>query len=66
MYFAPATKAPITLLELGLAAGSGKLVVCCPEGFWRKGNVEVVCARYDIPLVADLEAMLSLVRGRLR
>jgi hypothetical protein len=66
MYFAPATKAPITLLELGLAASSGKLVVCCPDGYWRKGNVEVVCARCDIPLVADLEAMISLVRERLR
>jgi hypothetical protein len=65
MYYAPSTKAPITLLELGLAARSGKLVVCCPDGFWRKGNVEVVCARYGIPLVADLDAMVSLVRGRL-
>src|SRR5687767_10324170 len=50
MYFAPATQAPITLLELGLFARSGKVVVCCPEGFWRRGNVEVVCARYGVPL----------------
>jgi hypothetical protein len=33
MYFAPVTQAPITLLELGLLARSGKLVVCCPAGF---------------------------------
>ena len=66
MYFAPATKAPITLLELGLAARSGKLVVCCPDGFWRKGNVEVVCDRYRIPLVADLTSLIAQVRGRLR
>jgi hypothetical protein len=45
MYFAPGTQAPITLLELGLFARSGKLVVCCPPGFWRRGNVQVVCAR---------------------
>src|SRR5262249_15078179 len=32
MYFAPATKAPITLLELGLFARSGKAIVCCPDG----------------------------------
>src|SRR5439155_25959035 len=49
MYFAPATKAPVTLLELGLCARSGRVVVCCPEGYWRCGNVEVVCARYDLP-----------------
>jgi len=44
-YFDPDTKAPITLLELGLAAKSDqhKMVVCCPEGYWRKGNVDIVC-----------------------
>ena len=65
MYFAPATPAPITLLELGLFARSGKLVVCCPDGFWRKGNVEVVCARFGIPLVDRLTALIDLVRPRL-
>jgi hypothetical protein len=65
MYFAPTTKAPITLLELGLAARSGKVVVCCPEGFWRKGNIEVVCATYQIPLVVDMSAMIAQVRERL-
>jgi hypothetical protein len=66
MYFAPATQAPITLLELGLFARSGKLVVCCPAGFWRRGNVEVVCARYAIPLVEDLSALIDRVRPRLK
>jgi len=64
-YFAPSTKAPITLLELGLFARSGKLIVCCPDGFWRKGNVEVVCARYQVPLVEDLTALAEAVRSRL-
>jgi len=64
MYFAPATKAPVTLLELGLAARGGKVVVCCPEGFWRKGNVEVVCARYGVPLVGDLLALMAEVRAK--
>lgn len=51
VYFDPATKSPITLLELGLHARSGKLVVCCPKGFWRRGNVEIVCNRYSIDQV---------------
>jgi Nucleoside 2-deoxyribosyltransferase like len=55
MYFAPDTKAPVTLLELGLFARSGKLIVCCPDGFWRKGNVDVVCNRFSVPIVEDLE-----------
>jgi hypothetical protein len=66
MYFAPPTKAPVTLLELGLFARSGKLLVCCPEGFWRKGNVEVVCARYGVPLVGELTELVRLLRERLR
>jgi hypothetical protein len=66
MYFAPSTKAPITLLELGLFAKSGKLVVGCPDGYWRRGNVEVVCARYGVPLVGDLDALIATGRARLR
>jgi hypothetical protein len=65
MYFAPDTRAPVTLLELGLAARSGKAVVCCPDGFWRKGNVEVVCARFGIPLAATLAELATAVRERL-
>jgi hypothetical protein len=65
MYFAPDTQAPITLLELGLAARSGRLVVCCPEGYWRKGNVDVVCARYGVPMADDLDALVTAVRARL-
>lgn len=51
MYFAPGTKSPISLLELGLYAHTGKLRVCCPEGFWRKGNVDIICARYNITTI---------------
>jgi hypothetical protein len=64
-YFAPDTKAPITLLELGLAARSGKAVVACPDGFWRKGNVDITCARYGATLVAGLEELAREVRRRL-
>jgi hypothetical protein len=64
MYFAPTTKAPITLLELGLLARSGKLVVCCPPGFWRRGNVEVVCAHYGVPLVGELLQLVQQIRQR--
>lgn len=65
MHFDPATKAPITLLELGLFATSGKVIVCCPPGYWRRGNVEVVCSRYRVPLVGDLPALIQAVRERL-
>jgi hypothetical protein len=65
MYFAPTTKAPVTLLELGLSARTGKLVVCCPDGYWRKGNVEVVCERYGVPLMTSLADLVMEVRRRI-
>jgi len=59
MYLCAGTKSPISLLELGLYASSGKLLICCPDGFWRKGNVEVVAERYGIPLYENLEDLLQ-------
>lgn len=61
MYFDPNTKSPISLLELGLFAASGKLVVCCPEGFWRKGNVDYICQKYNIPLVETFDDLCEEV-----
>lgn len=68
MWFAPTSQAPITLLELGLVAASAsrKLVVGCPDGFWRKGNVEVVCARFGVPLFDAFDPFVAEVRRRLQ
>ena len=61
-YFDPNTKSPITLMELGLFANSGKVIVCCPDGFWRKGNVEIVCNRSSIPLVNTYDQLVSCLK----
>jgi hypothetical protein len=63
MYFAPDTKSPISLLELGMHIGP-RMYVCCPRKFWRRGNVEIVCDRYGggIPLFANLDALLVMFR----
>lgn len=63
MYFAPNTKSPISLLELGLYATTNKMIVCCPEGFWRKGNVEIVCDRYNIELVNTLDELIISLKN---
>lgn len=64
MHFEPDTMSPITLLELGLYASSGKLIVSCPKGFWRRGNVEIVCKKYLIPFFTDLDNMLDSFKKR--
>lgn len=63
MYFDENTKSPISLLELGLYASSGKMIMYCPEGFWRKGNVDIVANRYDIKQVQSLSELLTAVRN---
>jgi hypothetical protein len=62
MFIGANSKSPISLLELGLHAGP-KMVVCCEEGFYRKGNVDIVCERKGIPMVKDLEELTDFVRG---
>ncbi len=64
MWFVPETRAPITLLELGLHARSAKLVIGCPAGFWRRGNIEIVAAKYAIPLFDNWEEFVIAVIGR--
>ena len=61
-YFEPGTKSPISLLELGLFR-QRNLVVCCPYGFYRKGNVDIVCNRYRIHQVPNLEQLAAEARG---
>ncbi|KAK7466112.1 hypothetical protein VKT23_020776 [Stygiomarasmius scandens] len=65
MYLQPGTVSPISLLELGLHANSGKMVVCCPEGFHRRGNVQVMCKRYGITLVESKDELVKEVIARL-
>lgn len=66
-YFDPNTKSPITLMELGLVAAwhdynGRQVIVCCPDGFWRKGNVEIVCARFGIPLYKTFDELVNAVK----
>ena len=60
MYFDPKTISPISLLELGIFSHSKKLIVCCPEGYFRKGNIDIVCEKYGIPQVDTLEELVAM------
>lgn len=62
MNFAPGTISPISLMEFGLYARSGKMVVYCPDGFHRKGNIDVVCERYNIPQVEKFEELITIIK----
>jgi len=63
MYFDPKTQSPISLLELGLHARENKLIVICPEGFWKKGNVDVTCEFYKIKQLDSIEEFIEQLKN---
>jgi len=65
MYFSPETKSPISLLELGLHS-EDTIIVCCPDGFWKKGNVEIVCSRKGIPLFNDFDSAIGSLISKIK
>jgi hypothetical protein len=66
MFFDPKSKSPISLLELGLYATSKKMMVVCPNGFWRKGNVEMVCEKYNIPLFTAIDLAIYRLEYKIK
>lgn len=60
--FTETSKAPITLLELGLLLGLNRnIIVVCPEKFYRNNNVEVTCKKFSIPVYTRLDEGLAEV-----
>jgi len=59
VYFDPDGPAPITLLELGMFGRTSNMIVCCPEGYWRRGNVQIVCDRFAIPMVETIDQLID-------
>lgn len=76
--FIPKTLSPITLMELGYALARKRgwgpnfgicpqqIVVCCPDGYWRQGNVEVMLKRAGIFMFRDYDAAFYEVKNYLR
>jgi hypothetical protein len=62
-YFDPNTKSPVTLLELGLCLAKypTQTVVCCPPGYWRRGNLEITCARHKVRLLDNMFSFISMI-----
>jgi hypothetical protein len=66
MYFDEHSKSPISFLELGLFAQRQKVMVYCPLGFWRKGNVDIVCDKYDIPHFDDEDRFFTAIQEHIK
>ncbi len=65
VYFHPASQAPISLLELGLCARTpGKAIVVCPDGYWKRGNVQIVCSRYGVEMANSIDELKEAIMKR--
>lgn len=64
MYILGTSKSPISLLEMGLHARSGKMVVICERDFYRYDNVRITCDYYDVPLYEDLDTFLITLQSQ--
>lgn len=55
---------PITLQELGyVVAKDSRVIVVCPDGFWRKGNVEIMCGLHAIPVYSSIEDGIEALKA---
>lgn len=62
MVFDSNTLSPISMLELGLHAKEQKLMVVCPDGFWKKGNIDVTCEFYGINQFNTMDELIEFMR----
>lgn len=53
--FEPGTKSPISIGELYMCAATrpDEIVVVCPDGFWRKGNIDIVLEHFGARPAVD-------------
>ncbi|UTC28992.1 nucleoside 2-deoxyribosyltransferase-like protein [Brevundimonas phage vB_BpoS-Marchewka] len=65
--YLPGSQSPVTMAEFGLccALKPRQTIVCCPQGFWRKGNIDIMGERYGIPVYEDLDRALVDLNRRL-
>jgi hypothetical protein len=59
LYLHPNTISPISLMELGRYSQSGKVMVCCPEGYYRRGNVQFLCRKDKVLLLDDFDEFVK-------
>ncbi|KAF9733821.1 hypothetical protein PMIN01_08230 [Paraphaeosphaeria minitans] len=65
LYLHPGTISPVSLLELGRYSRSGRLIVCCPKGYHRRGNVQYLFRKDSVPLFEEFDKFVKARNKRL-
>ena len=72
MYLQPDTLSPISMMEIGIYINTldwnKQMVICCPDGFWRRGNIEILVDRYPFhcKLVDNFEELEKLIIEKIK
>ena len=67
MYLQPDTLSPISMMEIGLYINTldwnKQMIICCPDGFWRRGNIEILVDRFPFHcrLVDSLQELEKMI-----
>lgn len=62
VYFHPATQTPASLLEFRICVRvSDKAIVVCPEGYWKRGNVQIVCKKFGVEMVDRVDGLREAI-----
>ena len=59
LWFEPGSMSSVSLLELGLHVGQAGVFVYCPEGYWCKGNIDILCERHNMPIYTNKEKLFK-------
>lgn len=62
IHYEPGSTSQISLLEHGLFWHQN-MYIHCPEGFSRKGNIDIVCNRFSISQIQNLEDIIEIIQN---
>ncbi len=63
MYLDPNTISPVSLIEFGLHAKNGKLIMICPDGYFKKGNIDITCEYYKVKQLESIDEFISMLNS---
>jgi len=63
MYLDPNTISPVSLIEFGLHAKERKLIMICPDGYFKKGNIDITCEFYKVKQVESIDEFIEMLNN---
>lgn len=65
VWLSPKSKSVISLMEIGLHARLGKLVIGCPHRYWRAANVHMTAQKYGAQIASSWNEFTKAIRYRI-